>query len=174
MSTLVLTLIGPDRAGLVEVLAEAISAHQANWLESRMSRLSGRFAGILEVEVPDAQADALIASLTALDRQGLRVVVEPIGDPGAIAAREFRLELVGQDRPGIVREISRSLAALQVNVEELRTWRHPAPMSGEMLFSAVARLALPASVPLETLRERLERIASDLMVDLNLGEHDGA
>ena len=52
MTDLVLTLIGPDRPGLVESLAKRVTAHGGNWVESRMAHLAGQFAGILRVEVP--------------------------------------------------------------------------------------------------------------------------
>ena len=171
MSTLVLTLIGPDRAGLVEAVAATIAEHDGNWLGSRMSRLAGQFAGILEVEVPEEQLGALKIALQGLARQGLRVVTE--GSEAASAGagdKILRLELVGQDRPGIVREISQVLARRGVNVEELRTDRESAPMSGEALFRARARLRLPDSADVEELRSTLESIASDLMVDLSLIE----
>ncbi len=168
MSTLVLTLIGPDRAGLVELLADTLAAHGANWLGSRMSRLAGKFAGILEVEVSASRAESLRAALDALSERGLRIVTEPSEGSAIAPHRTLGLELVGQDRPGIVREISHALAEVGVNVEELETSCSPAPMSGEMLFSAAARVALPPGVSLELLQQRLERIASDLMVDLEI------
>ena len=169
--SLVLTLIGPDRPGLVEALSKAIAAHDANWLESRMSRLAGKFAGILLVSVPDGRTESLTEALGALQSEGLRVVVERSGPeepaPGYLA---LELNLVGQDRPGIIRDISRALAGRGVNVEELSTGCSSAPMSGEMLFHATARLHLPAGVRVEELREALEELANDLMVDVTLGE----
>jgi glycine cleavage system regulatory protein len=167
--SLVLTLIGPDRPGLVEALARSIAAHDANWLESRMSRLAGKFAGILLVDVPDDQAEALTRSLRELQSEGLTVVIEHSTEEEA--PRDWvglQLSLVGQDRPGIIRDISRALAGRGVNVEELSTGCTSAPMSGEALFHATARLQVPKGAPLEELREALEALANDLMVDLTL------
>jgi glycine cleavage system regulatory protein len=169
--SLVLTLIGPDRPGLVEALSHAVAEHGANWLESRMSRLAGKFAGILLVDVAESSVDALTAALVALQSQGLKVVVEAsAGEAPPAPTVSLRLHLVGQDRPGIVRDISRALAQRSVNVEELATGRSSAPMSAELLFSAEARLQVPASVELDELREALEALANDLMVDLRLSE----
>ena len=172
MTDLVLTLIGPDRPGLVEAVAEVIAGHGGNWLESRMAHLAGKFAGILRVEVPAAQAASLSAALAALQERGLRVVAEPSeGDePAADDARTMELELVGLDRPGIVREISQILARSGANVEELSTNRSSAPMSGEMLFAAKTRVRLPAHADVAGLRAGLERMASDLMVEIRLVE----
>jgi glycine cleavage system regulatory protein len=173
MTDLVLTLIGADRPGIVEALAAPIAAHGGNWLESRMARLAGRFAGILRVEVPPDRVAALTAALTALEGRGLRVVVETAGAAeGTAGRRTMDLDLVGLDRPGIVREISHALAAHGVNIEELTTDRAPAPMSGEQLFHARARVHLPREADLAALRTQLERLAGDLMVEVQLLDPD--
>ncbi len=173
MDNLVLTLIGPDRPGLVEAVAEVIAAEGGNWLESRMAHLAGKFAGILRVEVPTSKTAAVTQALAKLETRGLKVMVES-GVPTAShgSARAMELELVGLDRPGIVREISQLLAGNHVNVEELTTDRTSAPMSGEMLFSARACVRIPADVDLASLRAGLERVASDLMVEIRLADVD--
>jgi glycine cleavage system regulatory protein len=171
MTDLVLTLIGPDRPGLVEAVAEVVTAHGGNWMESRMAHLVGNFAGILHIEVSADKAAALQAALAELDSRGLKVVGEPSGEAGAATTgRTLDLELVGLDRPGIVREISQLLASSGANVEELSTDRTSAPMSGEMLFRAKARVRLPSNADLASLRTALERLASDLMIEIRLVE----
>ena len=168
-TSLVLTLIGNDRPGLVEDLARAISEHGGSWESSRMARLSGCFAGILEVQVADDRAAELFKALHSLEGRGLRVVVEDAsGTSASENVRELRLELMGQDRPGIIRDISASLTASGVNVVELSTRASPAPMSGETLFSASALLHHPMSESLVQLREDLERLAGDLMVEISV------
>lgn len=170
-TSLVLTILGADRPGLVEAVSQAIVGHGGNWLESRMARLSGKFAGILRVDVPDAQVDGMTAALLALEGRGLKCLIEPSAPEAAPAdARLLELELVGQDRPGIVREISQVLARRSVNVDELTTDCSSAPMSGETLFRARARLRVPNAVPIEELRSSLERIGSDMMVEIRLAD----
>lgn len=169
MASVVLTLIGPDRPGLVEMIAQTVADHEGNWLESRMSRLAGQFAGILRAEVPEDRAPALEAALRELAGRGLRVVVEqseagtPPGERHALS-----LELVGTDRPGIIREIAQALAARGVNVDELHTECTTAPMSGEALFKATARLHAPPGLTAEDLGEELEKISADMMVHIEL------
>ena len=173
MTSLVLTVIGPDRPGLVEALSEAIADHGANWLESRMSRLEGWFAGLLRVNVPDANAADLIHALDEFGSRGLRVTVQAAEPAPSVAeTRALRLEIIGQDHPGIIRQLSRVLAERRVNVDELDTDVSSAPMSGEPLFRARASLRVPSRVPLEELRETLEKIANELMVDLSLDDPD--
>ena len=165
--SLVLTVIGEDKPGLVEGLATLVADHHGNWLESRMARLAGQFAGILHVEVPAEHRAALGQALKQLSERGLRVTVTNQGaDPTTTVAQEVTLELVGDDRPGIVRQISRIIAAHGVNVLEISTSTESAPMSGEALFRAQARLQVPAEVALSELQEALEKVSHDLMVDL--------
>ncbi len=137
--TLVLTVIGNDRPGLVGELAATISAHSGNWLRSSMAQLAGKFAGIVEVAIDADKADALRAALARLD--GLKLTVESAaGQKSALTGRRLKLALVGHDRVGIVREVSMVLANHAVNVENLETHTSSAPMSAAVLFHAVAEL----------------------------------
>jgi glycine cleavage system regulatory protein len=171
-SSLILTIIGADRPGLVEALSETVAAHGANWVESRMSHLAGQFAGLLRVTVEQNRVDPLAEALRSLSAEGLDVIV---ATSEQLEVREFRslsLELLGQDRPGIVRDISRALAERRVNVEDLETRCTSAPMSGEVLFTASARLRIPLDTATEELREALEKIGHELMVDVTLDDAD--
>lgn len=169
MTDLVLTLLGPDRPGIVELVAGVISAHGGNWLESRMSHLAGKFAGILRAELPADRVDAALKALSALETRGLKVTAEIAArSDGPPSERRMEFELVGLDRPGIVREISQLLANNGVNVEDLTTNRSSAPMSGEMLFEARARVVVPPATDVARLRAELERLASDLVVEVKL------
>lgn len=168
-TSLILTVLGADRPGLVESLARVVADHGGNWVESRMAHLAGHFAGILRVEVDADRAVALTKALEGLAQSGLESIVHPDAAVGVADSRPLvRLDLVGQDRPGIVREISRVLVAQGVNVEELHTECVAAAESGQSLFRATARLRLPAAVSETSLRTALEAVAADLMVDVEL------
>lgn len=168
MDHLVLTVIAQDQPGLVERVAHCISEHGGNWLESRMSRMAGQFAGILRVDVPLAAHAELVSALEALQAQGIRVQIALGGDAPTSIWQPIHLELVGNDRPGIVRDITRLLSSQGVNLESLSTEVVPAPMSGELLFQAQALLGVPQSLSLEHLQGHLESLADDLMVELKL------
>src|SRR6478672_11202643 len=172
-TSLVVTVIGNDRPGIVERLSEVVLASGANWEESRMARLSGKFAGILRISVAAENADRLASGLRALTNDGLTIVVETSADAPAEAFRTVRLELVGNDHPGIIRDISKVLAHHQVNIEELETGVEGAPMTGEQLFRASVQLRLPATVTTDWLRDRLEALAGELMVDVTVDEEAG-
>ncbi len=168
-TSLVATVIGPDKPGLVGVLSTIVVDHGGNWLESRMAHLAGQFAGIFHVEVNASEAEALTKSLKALSGKGLSVTVHSETEASSGDDLEtICLELVGHDRPGIVSQLSNVLACHAVNVEELTTLRESAPWSGETLFRATASLRLPAGMSLETLQKEVESIASDLMVDISI------
>ena len=166
---LVMTVIGEDRTGLVESVARLVADHGGNWLESRMCRLGGEFAGILRVHVPAERRAALEQALSGLPN--LTVVVRADESAGTPAPRQLAsLEVVGHDRPGIVREVSGALAAEGVNVEELVTECTSAPMSGEPLFQARAKLLLPAGTTVSGLRQSLEQAVTGLTVEVTLVE----
>lgn len=162
---LVLTVIGDDRPGLVEAVSNVVAEHQGNWSESRMAHLANKFAGIVTVEVPEEHEASLIEALQGLSEIGLKVTVEqahqhtPEGDV-------VNLVVMGNDRKGIVRQVSQALNRLGANVMDLHSFCEPAPMSSEMLFKAEIEIILPAQVSLETLEQAIEDISSDLVVEL--------
>ena len=165
--TLVLTLIGNDRTGLVQSVAEKLSTLGANWEEGKMARLAGQFAGILLVTVEAGKADELVASLRGLDASGLQVTARRTAAAEPKQGSAFELKITANDRPGIVRDVSRVLAERGVNVEELETEVTSAAMSGGPLFNYRAVIHAPGGVGLDDLRGRLEALGSELMVDLS-------
>jgi glycine cleavage system regulatory protein len=170
MATLILTVIGDDRPGLVSTLSGPVHAHGANWERSRLSRLAGKFAGIVQVTVAGDRLDALIEDLRALEDQGLQIGLERAGELAERQLLQLRLELVGADHPGIMAEVTAALASRQVSIEDLSTDVRDAPMAGGRLFQAQAELLVPPTINAEALRSMLEELADDLMVDLTLSE----
>ena len=170
METLVLTVIGDDRPGLVATLSARLTAHGASWERSQMSRLAGKFAGIVEVVVPAGNANDLVADLEGLAARGLTVSITRTSTAPQTPTHRLSLELVGADRPGIVAEVSALLATHHVSIEELETAVRHAPMAGGMLFEAHAVLAAPAGADEAEVRSALESLADELMVDVALAE----
>jgi glycine cleavage system regulatory protein len=171
MASLVVTIIGKDRSGLVNSVAAAIAKHGGNWEQSNMSHLAGHFAGIVLVTVPDASADHLSAALEEIETTGLlSVTVERAQQSGPTPTRSFALELVGQDRPGIIHDISHALASKSVSIAELETQTRSAPMAGGTLFEAKATLSVPLELFEEDLRQVLQDLADRLLVDIELND----
>jgi glycine cleavage system regulatory protein len=166
---LVLTVLGEDRPGLVESLSQVVATHGGNWLESRMARLAGKFAGILRASVPETNAAALTNALRELESQGLRMMLEwSTSDESPRGYRHLKLDLIGNDRVGIIHDISQALAWRGINIDELNTEYTSAPMSGGLLFKATAQLRVPLDVAVAEFQENLEKLAHDLMVDITL------
>jgi glycine cleavage system regulatory protein len=174
MIDLVLTLIGPDHPGIVDAVSKVVAANGGNWLESRMSHLAGKFAGVLCVEVADEDVAALETALGGLSARGLHVIVERSA-PAEVASRRItEIELLGLDRPGLVHEISELLATHGINVEDLTTDRPTAAMSGSPMFHAHVRASVPDGTDMTELHQGLERLAAELMVEIRLAEAIGS
>jgi len=170
-TAMVFTFIGADKPGLVQKLAQTVGSHGGNWLESRMSELAGQFAGIVQVAVSEAQLPALRSALLALSGDELTVVVANNHRAGnADQYRHLRLSIIGNDRPGIVREVASALAARHINVREMDTTITSAPMSGDPLFEAVAEIQVPKTLNLDELNEQLDAIADALTIEIDLEE----
>lgn len=165
-SSLVLTVLGPDRAGLVKSIAEAVKAHHGNWQESRMVHLAGQFAGLAHVTLPQEQVAALQQSLQTLQSDGLQILVQHSDTASPHNITPLTLELLGHDRPGIIHDITRQLAALNVNIEELVSEQRAAPMSSELLFYAHLKLGLPQGVTADDVQGAFENMPDPLTVDI--------
>lgn len=166
--SLVMTVLGPDRPGIVEAVAEQIRLQGGSWQESRLAHIQDQFAGIIEISLPAGNRDAFEASVSRLEKEmNLQCrfsVVKSAGEEG----KRIQLECIGQDRPGIVFAISDVLHALNVNVEAMDTSFQDAPMSGEMLFCANFVVRLPDQLDLDLLEERLASIGQELLLDVQI------
>lgn len=165
-TTLIITVLGPDHSGLVKALSEILNQQQGNWTESRMVHLGGQFAGLLQVALPRERVTTLKAALDSLQANGLKILVAEAHETPK-ATETLKVEVLGLDRPGIIRDITTQLASLKVNIEELFSEQRSAPMSGGTLFFAALNLSLPADISAEQVQAKLEELSDQLMVDLN-------
>lgn len=167
MTSLVVTLIGPDRPGMVNAVSDQATAHGANWTDSLMATFAGQFAGIVHLDVPATRADALVRALQGLAAADLQITVARAdGAPTAAATRRATLDLLGHDRPGIIQSISSQLAQHRVSIDKLSTRILSGAMSGEQMFQMQASLTIPAALDGRTLQDALESLANELMVDI--------
>jgi glycine cleavage system regulatory protein len=170
MRTLVLTVVGADRAGLVAAVADVVDAHGGNWENSELAELAGAFAGIIEVSVATDRVDELRAALTGLE--GLLTVTVHASDSSmadAAHARQFAFRVLGNDHPGIVKEISSTLSAHGLSIERMSSETRDAAMAGGRLFEATIVARVPASVDVDAVQSAIEELAAEIQVDVTLG-----
>ena len=158
--------IGDDRPGLTQSLADAIVAADGNWLESHFATLGGKYVGSVLVELPQDRISELEEAAGRMDASGFRVSVLPAAAAQMPSGQPLGFELVGKDRPGIVREVSTALAALGVSIDDLETGTEEGAMFGGTLFRAKARVLVPQRTSLEDVRNALESISGEIMVDI--------
>ncbi|MFB7249834.1 glycine cleavage system protein R [Microbacterium sp. NPDC056234] len=168
MTTLILTVVGSDRPGLVAAVADIVDEHGGNWENSQLAELAGAFAGVIQVSVPDDSRADLTAALRELD--GLLTVTVHAGSDAAddAQARPITVQILGNDRPGIVREVSAVLRTHELSIESMTTETRDAAMAGGRLFEASVVAEVPASADLDALRADLERLTTELQVDIAL------
>ena len=170
-TSLVVSIVGPDRHGIVSLLADRAQRYGANWAASRMTRLASEFAGTVHFEVPRENVDAFEAALRQMASTGLQVVIAR--SDGAVVPptlRSVELELVGDDRVGIVSKVTKILSERGVSIESLHTEIIRSGVSGSQIFKIGAHLLVPAKLSVEDLRQELGALASEMMVDIALGE----
>lgn len=164
-TNLVLTILGADRTGLVHAVAEKITQNGGNWLDSRLIRLAGQFAGVVQIECEKAQIEGISASLKELETQGIFINFQESNIANLPITAEVHFEIVGNDRPGIVHEITQAITAVGANVEQLDTMIESAPMSGYALFRAIGSASLPNGSSTEMLEQAIENLSDDLTVE---------
>ena len=169
MALLVLSVAGSDRPGLTKALAAAVLSAGGNWLESHLSRLGGLYVGSVLVELDQGKVDALRAAVSAVDAAGLEVRIAPAGARTGAAGETLEFSLVGQDRPGIVNQVTKAVSDLGANIETFETWLTSEAHSGAPLFHMAANLRLPAGLSAAKVQTALEAISGEIMVDVAVG-----
>jgi len=169
---LIIAFIARDRPGVVEQIAEVVAKHGGNWLESRMAHLAETFTGVVRVTVPESHAVILTNDIAGLEEDGFQVMIQDAGAAKAVSASLLAFEIVGPDQPGILHELTRTIAGLGASVEEMETRIDSAPVSGEKLFAADTKVRLPEGLSEGAFRDALEDSANALFVDLVIVDDD--
>lgn len=165
MTRLVLTVVGEDRAGLVNALADTIAAHGGNWEQSELAELAEVFAGIVLVQVAPDRVDGLVAALDELEGL-LRVTVQSGSAADEDTGNHLRFTVLGNDRPGIVRDVTAAIHGHSLSIDRLQSRTFDAPMAGGTLFEATVDVQLPADADASGLLTALEQLAGEIQVDV--------
>jgi glycine cleavage system regulatory protein len=163
-----ISFFSDDRPGVIHEISQAIENHGGNWMDSQLSRLGGRFAGVLQAQVPKMQQEALANTLAGLTDRGITATLTTAGEPPASAAATRGLRVMGPDRPGIVQEMTRALQTAGFNVLSLSTSVETAPMSGEPLFRAEARIEVSEGSRVDELESQLDAMAESMTLEIDL------
>ncbi|UGA53928.1 glycine cleavage system protein R [Vibrio sp. VB16] len=165
MKHLIITVIGKDRPGLVELLSDSVYQNNGNWLSSRLSKLAGQFAGILQIEIDEQHIKALRQALDQIEELQIHIVEEK---SQALSSPVLHyLTVTVNDRPGIVKEVTAQLNQLGINIHKLKTHTQSAPNWGYPIFLAHFQLSLPDDIELSFVQQKLEMLADDLTVDID-------
>ena len=173
--TVICSFIGDDKTGIVELLAKTISDCSGNWLESSMAKLAGHFAGIVRVDIDEDEVEILRSALDNLAKSGLSIqlalpdkITAIEAEAASSAQHGIKLNIVGNDRPGIVYEVSQALVAAKINVVNMQTHLSSAPMSGDSLFHSTMSLTKESEQDLDSLESQLDKIAERLSIEIDL------
>ena len=167
-----ITIVSDDKPGLVEKIARCIKQHQGNWLESNLSKLSGKFAGVILIELPHDQHEVLRAALVAIKSEGIYAYLHDATHTPQIASESPSLAFhaSGPDQKGIVQELTELFSAMSINVQSLRTECTSMPYSGNPLFEAHGVIEPPQKLDQDELQKKLHEIGDRLALDIILTE----
>jgi len=174
MIELVLTIIGRDRAGVVASLADVVRFHDGNWKRSELAEIAGTFAGVVVVEVGDDRVDELLTNLLVLRDQGLHVTAQQVEEPvDAPAADEVRLRLTGEDRPGVVHEISSAISKFGISISRLGTVTDLPGTDGGRRFEITVQMTVPVGTDLDGVLDSIGELAVSSGIDLKVEDLTG-
>jgi len=168
---LVVTVVGPDRRGIVEKITAVALTYQVNIEESRMARLGGEFAVIMLLTLPGEKEEALLTGLDGLKADGLTVITRPTNFSRLERLQGFvpyEISVFGADHEGIVHSVARYITSERMNIETMDTRVSKAPVTGTPLFSMQATVQAPPEVTLGELRKKLAEIGDELCVDIEV------
>ncbi|MBK1790537.1 glycine cleavage system protein R [Persicirhabdus sediminis] len=169
-ASLILTIHAKDRPGIVRTVSQTVEAGGGNWLESRMARLAGQFVGIARIHCAIDDVKPMASSLNALQAQG--IFIDTLGaETDAIKTydRCLAVEIFGNDRKGIVNEVTTAVTKVGGNVEELHTSIESAAMAGNDMFKLQGTICLKDEACEEELIAAIESISDDLTIEFKIG-----
>lgn len=166
MTPIIFTLVGSDKPGLISDLAKTVYAMGGNWLGSNFSHMAGHFAGFVQVDLPLEKHQALIERLS--QHPDLKIHLLPGITEQNEAQRKVIIDIMGNDKSGIVQELTQILSQFNLNIVKFDSCLESAPNWGGELFKAKAIITVATDFDLEILREKLESVANDLMIDIEI------
>ena len=163
--TLVLTAMGSDRQGILAKISDTIDNHGGSWFESKVARFAGQFTGILKFDCPDEHHDELLAALELIDGIKVQLVRDYVDVPDRVT-KNFAFEIIGNHRPGIMKQVATAISKVGANIHEFITERDSCPQAGHILFRAVGSVEVVEDFNITTISDVLHDIGADLSVKI--------
>jgi glycine cleavage system regulatory protein len=164
MKTLIIGLVGQDKPGLIDAVAQEVYNAKGNWLSSNFSHMAGQFAGFAEVQIPITSIDSLESALVKIPDLNIQLYKGDATNQSNHSV--ISIDVVGNDRKGIVQELSSTLNTFELNIVKFESHCESAPNWGSILFKAKAVIQVNDQFDLDELQETLEAIANDIVVEL--------
>ncbi|HYC01333.1 MAG TPA: ACT domain-containing protein [Candidatus Limnocylindrales bacterium] len=162
--------IGRDRPGIVADLSECVFQCGCNLEDASMTMLGSEFATLMLVSGGDeGLSERLYEATKRLEwERHLTVFLRPVEPPSPLSDKdvEYTLSAIGVDKAGIVAGVSRTLADHRVLIVDLRGEARPVAESGTPLYHLAIRMRVPESCSVQSLRTDLDRVASDLGIEV--------
>ncbi|GAB5379219.1 MAG: ACT domain-containing protein [Aliiglaciecola sp.] len=166
MKPIILTLIGNDKPGLIESLAQKVYSIEGNWLSSNFSHMAGQFAGFVELNIPADKHQGFVEYLNSHPDLTIHSVSTESADESSDNVAQ--IEIIGNDKPGIVQELTSVLHGFNINIVKFTSGCESAPNWGSLLFKAQATVTIPEGFDTDQLTGALEEVANDLVVDVTI------
>jgi len=175
MSSVLLSISGHDRPGIVCDVAESLLDLHANIEDSSMTALRGRFTMMLIIRLPDDRSISdLKAALADLEqRTRLTVQSQTISDEEASAPAlepDHVITVHGADKAGIVHAVSEALATLGVSVVDVSTQSRRTEQDNVYMMV----LEVASNGQGEAMKVALDAVAKQIGVDVDLHALDDA
>lgn len=166
------SVVGPDRPGIVAGITEALYRLGCNIADSSCAMLASEFAMILIISHPKpfTKAHLLEELKPPCDKLGMTLSVRSL--PGgeeqrrAPAGEICQITVYGADQPGIVYRVTSALAARQINIMDLNT--KLVGSDEEPVYVMLLEATLPEGVSPEDVEQLLASLRAELQVEIGI------
>jgi glycine cleavage system transcriptional repressor len=157
----IITLMAANRVGIMAALTNALAELGGDLVEVSQTVMQKFFTIILAAEFPEhRQPEVIVDHLRGVCRPyGVEISLkdplnEPLQDPPAGGVEKYFLTITGDDKPGIVRQITARLAQEQIDITDLYAVRSDTDRS----FVMIMELAVPLGIDALSLQSELEQM----------------
>jgi glycine cleavage system regulatory protein len=134
-------------------------------LTSKVIKLGGQFAAIMNVVVAEELEDQLKSGL-AQKFPSLHFVYAAPSESSPMATKTINLVVDCIDRPGLTGDLSNILANLDIVVEDMECKRFAMDGIGDTVFSARLTLTVPEAADSVIIAGEIEAMSEDVRVNV--------